>query len=544
MNKNQNISISIFILLLVWLNPTCFAIELESDLFAESDSSSIKLDVFPQSSLEVEKGAKTYISKNYNKSESLWFEGANEKQVFQAEISNAEQGDKAFSLRVGKGGQIYSLRGAFGESVPPSSASSPWNDEVWQFVAVCSKYNKIHFKEKTKPYKNTYFIHNSGCYIPSEISKSLKIDYMYSPQFASDFNEEAGVYRQLNWGLIPQIKTIHRSPLLYYMQVRNCGKGVLEITWVVHNFDTREEIVFDHLNAPWGGTRITSLPIQYISRPGGKLEMLDAFSNPLHNGINVRDTGGFNIASQNQNLDSPALSLVFGLDKHLERDLAIGDKACQFASSIYRSWRAGVQNYAENGNWRDWEIRATNSFRNYDVAVIIPKLRLKPQSSIWYRSYLVVGGRDDVTKRSKELIDHVDYGYIDFKEQDTPLLEIKPEQGKKSFHVYAKPVSNTLPIFKIRHKTTGKVAYTTDIYLFTPQTPLNIKTNKQEDPDGYYANAIGYQLDGKTQYLEMIGFGHIQKPKDGNWVRLSDCVNTEHHYPQTLFNRDVWVKIN
>ena len=83
---------------------------------------------------------------------------------------------------IGKGGQVYSLRGPFGESVPPSCTGegpsrSPWNDEVWQFVTVCSKYNGLKSLQRSEnmpdtvleaitalQYKSTFFIHNSGIY--------------------------------------------------------------------------------------------------------------------------------------------------------------------------------------------------------------------------------------------------------------------------------------------------------------------------------------------------------------------------------------------
>ena len=56
--------------------------------------------------------------------------GLNEEDVFYASI----KGD-GWIMGVGKGGSIYSLRGPYGESVPPQRIESPWNDEVWQTVA-------------------------------------------------------------------------------------------------------------------------------------------------------------------------------------------------------------------------------------------------------------------------------------------------------------------------------------------------------------------------------------------------------------------------
>ena len=114
---------------------------------AESTKQTL-LDVFPPSVATVSKDTqgRTSISLDYTPSTSLWAEGLDEKQVFHAQIQHEQDENNSFTLRIGKGGQIYSLRGPFGESVPPSCTGkgpsrSPWNDEVWQFVTVCSRYN-------------------------------------------------------------------------------------------------------------------------------------------------------------------------------------------------------------------------------------------------------------------------------------------------------------------------------------------------------------------------------------------------------------------
>ncbi|MEO2001347.1 MAG: hypothetical protein ABGW75_06945, partial [Pirellulales bacterium] len=143
------------------------------------------LDVFPPTVAATEKSQRgnTSISLDYTPSTSLWAEGLDEKQVFHAQIRHEQDENNSFTLRIGKGGQVYSLRGAFGESVPPSCTGkgpsrSPWNDEVWQFVTVCSKYNGMTAIQRAGnvpksaleaitalPYKSTFFIHNSGAYI-------------------------------------------------------------------------------------------------------------------------------------------------------------------------------------------------------------------------------------------------------------------------------------------------------------------------------------------------------------------------------------------
>ena len=91
------------------------------------------LDIFPGSGLSAGTG-RTVCSFDSEQSGSKWTPGLDEEKVFLASL----QGD-GWRLGVGKGGQIYSLRGPFGESVPPQRIVSPWNDEVWQFVITSEK---------------------------------------------------------------------------------------------------------------------------------------------------------------------------------------------------------------------------------------------------------------------------------------------------------------------------------------------------------------------------------------------------------------------
>ena len=151
------------------------------------------LNVFPDSTVSAQNKFETTIQSKYSPSSSIWAEGLNEEAVFQAELTHREDETNSFSLRMGRGGQIYSLRGPFGESVPPSWRAeaqdrSPWNDEVWQFVAVCKRYNDLRnlragknkseeaIKQFTElPYANLYFVHNSGAYIPQQHRDQLSL---------------------------------------------------------------------------------------------------------------------------------------------------------------------------------------------------------------------------------------------------------------------------------------------------------------------------------------------------------------------------------
>lgn len=513
------------------------------------------LDVFPASVAEMpasDRGRSGHTS-TFTPSGSLWAEGLDEQQVFQVELKHEQDANNSFALRVGKGGQIYSLRGAFGESIPPSSPGSPWNDEVWQFVAVCSRYNGVGALPKEvaqrfneSPFQSWFFVHNSGAYIPG--GSALK--NIYCPLLGSGPAENGRAYRTVNWGLVPQVRTIHRSPLLYYCQTRDVGDGVIELTWVVHNFSVRDDVVFDHLNAPWGGTRISSLPVHYVSTPeGGLLTKREMTENRIGSGVDVRKTGGWNLSCATEAPDSPSLALVFGRDRHLESELEkarAGKPYAQFSGSIYRDWDAGGD---YKSSVQDWETRPGNTWRNYDVAVVIPKFRLIPGSTIWYRSFLIVNRKDRAIELAKSFADQVDYGLLTFDPATTPNVPVFIKDGrvvehgsKAAFVLFAKPVPGSIPLFLIEDTTTGREVVTSDPYRFVPNERLDFGVPKDDPKVAYYADAHGYSLDQHhSLWKRLLGYGYRNKPAEGSFTRLSEILNASFFPAADVWHLDLWV---
>jgi len=528
-----------------------------------SRGSSTILDVFPPSVAEVpveDRGIAT-ISTTYTPSGSSWHESLDEKDVFLAEMKHVQGEDNSFALRIGKGGQVYSLRGEFGESVPPSSEQSPWNDEVWQFVAVCTKYNgpdvleragavpeEVKERFKNSPYQPWYFVHNSGAYMP----EGSVLRNLYCPLLGSEAAVHRRTYRTVNWGLVPQANTIHRSPLLYFVQVRDVGDGIIELTWVVHNFSVRGDIVFDHLNAPWGGTRLSSLPYHYLSTPeGGMMDRKAIAEKNIQNGIGVRNTGGWNISSASEEPDSPSLALVFGRDRHLETEqakAASGQPHVQFAESIYRDWDA-TGGGAYGFMYQDWETRPENTWRNYDVAVVIPKFRLAPGVTIWYRSFLVVNRKDRAIELAKSLVNQVDYGLAIFDPDTTPRVPVYIKDGRvvdgadrPAFELFSKPVPGTMPLFLIEHATTGRAVITTDPYIFVQKEKMDFGVPPEHPLHEYYDNAYGYSLEqNNSTWKRLLGFAYVNQPPQGSFAQLSGVIDAEMFPKSDTYHLDLWV---
>jgi len=725
------------------------------------------LDVFPPSSVQVPPDAlgRTMLSSDYTPSGSLWNKYLDEQTVFNFEIKHEQTEDNSFQLRLGKGGQLYSLRGPFGESVPPQGVGNPWNDEVWQFVAICHRYNHPLHKLPAEAadrlrrsgYEVAYFIHNSGAYgnevfsgqisvsfdlmldpeqpgrlnlymrgssgefglltvadgkirlngtdvvevhsevwhhavlefeagdvaqpriqvtvrsqdgketaatVPSAtpnlkdvgmlgfsaagdgsgvmyldnvtvtrvkdgrsetpiqldfesglmvmhqervllgadpekgafgaitdkvaatgshsyeirdaagleyewqpmfrlLPRSTRVNSLYCPLLAADVPADGRTYRSLNWGILPQQRTINRSPILYYVQTRDVADGIIEITYVVHNFSARDDIVFDWLNAPWGGTRMSSLPFSYLSSPEGDLRDREWMKENA-GAIGVRKTGGWNLCSAGESPDSPSLALVFGRDKHLESERAKGEQGLpqlQVNESIYRHMIG--QGMPEN-----WRTIPENAWRNYEVAVVIPQFRLTPGRTIWYRSYLVVNRRDRAIELAKSLVNEVDYGLLTFDPATTPKVPVYVEAGevapgrlglragagaedgaalpdatKPTFHLFAHPVPGTMPLFLIENTTTGQEVITTDPYIFVPQEKLDLGISPDDPKFDYFSNTIGYSMDkNNSRWKRLLGYGYREKPETGDWVRVSSLLEADQFPEADDYHRDLWVR--
>jgi len=526
-------------------------------LGGEPGMQSAILEVFPTSAKPVSEArrGKTVITPRYTPSGSLWDAGLDERWVFHCELRHEQDAVNSFAMRIGKGGQIYSLRGPFGESVPPSwrpgRELSAWNDEVWQFVAVCSRYNglrallrdgsvpeEVAARFKRCPYKTSFFVHDSGAYTHADSA----VRFLYCPMLASGATPDGRGYRTLNWGILPQLRTVHRSPVLYYCQSRDLGDGVIELTWVVHNFGVRGDVVFDHLNAPWGGTRVSSLPFHYISSPGGELRTRERLMPG--NTVNVRATGGWSLWCATEAPDSPSLAFVFGRDKRLEEEMrraAEGKPHVQLRPSLYRDWRAGAPMYKHR--WKDWRTRPANTFRNYDVATVARRLRLAPGATIWSRCFLVVNRRDRAVGLARSLADHVDYGRLEFDPANTPLIPVSIGAGAPTFELFARPVRGTMPLFLIQNTKTGRQVVTTDPYIFVPREKLDLGIPRQHPHHDYYSRACGYSMDrNSSDWKRLLGFGHVERPASGCWVRLSSLLDRSHFPAPDTYHLDLWVK--
>ncbi len=215
-------------------------------------------NVFPQSPAipGLSYSGQLNYTQTYAPSGSTWAPGLDEREAFFAGITHAENADTSWQIRMGKGGQLYSIRGPAGETqAPQAQPDAHWIDQIFQFIGVNSALNL------STP-GHAYFVHQAGDYLDDPILTST----FYSPLLANNFDRAANAAYALNWGQQAHIPDVNRSGLLYYERLKDLGSGVVELTYVVYNFGSD---VIDYQDSLFGvESRKISLARDASVQPG------------------------------------------------------------------------------------------------------------------------------------------------------------------------------------------------------------------------------------------------------------------------------------
>lgn len=282
----------------------------------------LKTDVFEKSGLEGLNDDSFGFTMDFSPTNSYWFvsDYFPESMVFKSEMKYASSSnpDLSYQLRIGKGGQIYSFRGSFGESIPPQyrnentvpntygggAAYAPWIDEVWQMVGVSTALNDRDNNRK-------YYIHQSGVYLKTE----QQTEPFYSPFVAEYYNEDEQSYTIVNWGqqahTNDNLTAGFRSDILYYTKYSNVGNGIIQVDNMVYNFGQDE---IDFLNMPWGGVRVSSLEYFFVSNPDNSYNSVFGAFGELP-ALKTAETGGWFAFSNASSGNGPTLGMVHCRDE-------------------------------------------------------------------------------------------------------------------------------------------------------------------------------------------------------------------------------------
>ncbi len=413
-------------------------------------------------------GALVNHSSEYSASGSQWGPGLNERDVFHHQLSWGNK-DGAWQIRIGKGGQIYSFVGPFGEAMPPQiHEGSEWNDEVWQLVSVCSAKNDAALLtvggQRTRPL--AYFIHGSGIYRRDPLLDKT----FYNPILAEHTTPSS--YAILNWGQHAHVPTIHKSNALYYTRINVLESGAIELNYAIHNFGSD---ILNYFNTPWGGVRETVLPVHILSRPDGNYAPTKFLPFGNEGVIDANETGGWCGFFQDNTPEAWGIGLVFG-----------NSEEHQNAAKVRYRW-----GYAGAGK----------NPRDYFVSVVNPRVAVDRGHTLRVRIYVFVDQLKNAGRRAGALKGRVDYQVAGFSQSPDRTLTVEAENYKGTLTLSAWPKRTARPLFLVRHTDTGKKYVTDDLYRFASRDDF-----KKYNPE-YKGNALVLRpYDGKTEYLTLLGF--------------------------------------
>ena len=474
-------------------------------------AASALLDVFPAAKAPTfyEQPSEFVVSRQFRPgtSRSQWAAGVDERAVFHAYLTHKSTAERSWELRLGQGGQLYSIVSSFGEAMPPQSVLAPFVDEVWQMVAINSdlldrmpELGKSRIREESNSY-----IHQSGMYVGKPQTYSPKTPF-YAPLMATREDAAARSYAVMNWGQVPTA-SIHRGDVLFSTQFRDLGAGVIEISYLCFNFG---DFPLNGLNTPWGGVRTSLFPELVLSQPDGGYRFHTPFSiadRGTHG--DIAKTGGWAAATQNAaNPAAFALGLVFGRDLHWpeqEKLQRAKMPAFQHSPTVYG---AGDSRHGP---------------RDYTVMDVSSRVNILPGESFFRRVFMVLGTLQEVAAAGRKLESFTDYHLMDFTESNTPVLPLymKPmDQGqnvpsldapasdaKAIGQLYARPVKHAKPLFLLQEAATGRYHLSTDPALLNRKEPFANPYPEGHPKHAAFTNRVQYvNYEGRAKSISLLGY--------------------------------------
>jgi len=279
-------------------------------------------DNLPPSSTKCLSSKTVSTSFNYTwTSKTLSFSSTNskyEQSLFLLEMTNNlpqnnRTEPKGWTMRIGKGGNIYSFVGPWGQAISPNILGhSPFVDEVWQSVAVSTSLNKPSDSK-------SYFIHQAGAYFDPKKTPSLKSPW-FSPSSGSYCSGNSCSI--VSWSQQAWIPTAFNSSKLEFARYTNCGDGVLEHVFAIHNMATDPSVgppsdTIDFFNTPWMGFRYSAF--RDIVRSSSTSENLadidpipDFSSTPVLGLYSLSTSAGYTVFAEHVRSPSPLYALPCG----------------------------------------------------------------------------------------------------------------------------------------------------------------------------------------------------------------------------------------
>jgi len=387
--------------------------------------------------------------------------GGNESKVFYRLLTHTQLGNN-WSIKVGKGGQLYSIATpGNGELIPFQRQKGQWVDEVFQHT--------IPYNLPAPAVDGD--MHQAGYYATSDLAPypQLLLHSLYSPLFNNILPEFNNIDNSISFITWPQHahlpRTYQENKMLMNENVRDLGDGVIEVTLVVNKWGG---IPNTSISTPWSPIRTANAPTQIISNPDGSYRV-DQHIFGQDTPVRLKDatTGGWFALTKTNQLNSQGIGFVFG------------------------NWFPDIENDKSFLLWGNYDSGETTG----TVVSILRQFTFNPGDSVFFRYYIILGTLEKIQSYGNLLKDKVLMGKLETPENEARLLPVCSDpthslrrgclSGQQPlFYSYRDFIRGTLPLFLIQNTTTQKYMLTSDPW-------------KIDFPDIPY---------GKTKYIDFLGW--------------------------------------
>jgi len=463
-----------------------FALAVFFSAVASAQNTSSVLQVFSNSGVASQGNFSFSTTNDEDLAGSQWGLGLDERDVYHAAIKHVQPGAPASSqweMRIGQGGQIYSITSEVGEIVPPQSLGRPFMDEVFQSISVDTSPRETG--------EQASFYHQAGYY--SDFDNVTRPTF--SPLLASG-SVDSNSYSTLSLAVQADTEALPQQPggLLNYQRTRDLGGGVVEVTHGIYNFGSNR---VNFHNLPWGGVRRTVFDNMLVSDVGGGFtnRAIDDFANPDNQVLRADQTGGWAAFTEGTDATDRGLAYVFG-----DTDTHLGE-----------SWQAN------RSSWRwgqaDGDILGL-PIRNFNVGTFRREVDVDPGDFFESRYFLVTGDIEhiEMTIEDRDLVASASYDKVIIEESESQVIpwdvifnDGQAEVAEASnaddfdFGTLASPGTGSQPLF-LFEDAQGNEFISVDPYAISD-----------------------FPWDGETTYKGILGFVLPQDRllPDGDYVEIS-----------------------
>jgi len=406
-----------------------------------------------------------------------------ESDVFHTQLTHtpASNSDIGWTIRIGKGGQIYyiDLQG-LGQIICPQRSFSPWNDDCMTTTIYSSDVvNNDAEMGGNDSYANGY-IHGSGMYIKPNMDP-LNNKPFYNPILGERFDPSDRSYSIINWGLVPK-PSINRGDVLFYSRYRDIGNGVLEITFYCYNFGTR---VYNFAETPWFACKPSKFPNMITGVAGTSSYVVN---NKTFQSGAISSSGGWGAYTVNPNNSNSATCALV--------------------------WGTNTASMAVNFGVVDTGVRDMSLIAPSKSAMVVPG-----GSGVRYRRYIVFGKLQHVSDVCAKLNPYCFFETLELSKNYSGKLAIyqTTREGQQTLtangsgtpvaYTFPIPVKDSLPLMLMKNNNSGSYFLSTDPYTACGKLPFNNPYPIGHPKYNSYQNKHIYQVyDGKTSWIELLGF--------------------------------------